>query len=90
MDPTYPLIPVANVIASTLVLVPLILLFRTWQISISVYAMWICVKGLTTAVRAVVWNDNTRIVVPLFCDIGMSTLILSSTNYSNILFSYTP
>lgn len=76
MDPTYPLVPIANVIAFFLCLAPLLtgLMRRSWNVGVIMYALWVAVESLTTAVNTIVWSDNVKNVAPVWCDISKLTL----------------
>lgn len=71
MDPTYPLVPIANFLACFLVLLPLTTsIRRSWNIGVIAYASWVAIEAFYTAINCIVWKDNSRIVVPVWCDIS--------------------
>lgn len=67
----YPLAPIANFLATVLVIVPLSRdVFRSWNVGVVMYAIWVSILSFTNAVNAVVWSDNTNDVAPVWCDIS--------------------
>lgn len=71
MDPTYPLVPIANVVACILVLVSLSKnLFQSWNIGACSFAIWIMIMSISVVVNAAVWANNIDNVAPVWCDIS--------------------
>ncbi|KAI0318444.1 GPCR fungal pheromone mating factor [Amylostereum chailletii] len=70
--PHYPLVPVANVIASVLILLSVINSSsrHAWNAGVVMLGVWIFALGLITAVDAIVWSNNVDIVSPVWCDIS--------------------
>lgn len=70
MDPTYPLIPIANFIGLFLALVSLVgLINRPWNTGVFMLAVYISLKSLTFGVNTIVWSDNVNDVAPIWYDI---------------------
>lgn len=70
MDPTYPLVPIANFIACALVVIPLIhLVTRSWNTGVYVFALWTFLSSLSYAVNTIVWADDDTDRAPVWCDI---------------------
>lgn len=71
MDPTYPLVPIANFIGCFLILVSLVgLLHRPWNTGVSMFAIYAFLQSLIVGIDAIVWSDNVNDVAPVWCDIG--------------------
>ena len=71
MDPTFPLVPVANLLAFLLVLIPLITtVHKQWNTGVCMYAIWVGTMALIRGINTIVWADNARIVAPVWCDIS--------------------
>ncbi|KAI0316922.1 GPCR fungal pheromone mating factor [Amylostereum chailletii] len=72
MDPAYPLVPVANVLAAVLVLLSLITagLRQAWNAGVVVLALWTFLGAIRASVDAVIWRDNFNNVTPVWCDIS--------------------
>jgi hypothetical protein len=77
MNPTYPLVPVCNVIAAVLVLLPLKQLFHAWNVGLCVLSVWLFLACLSMTVSTIVWKNNVDLVLPVFCDIGESCMFHS-------------
>lgn len=71
MDPTYPLVPVANFLACILVLSSMSKsMFQSWNVGACSFAIWVVIMGFTVAVDAIIWADNVENIAPVWCDIG--------------------
>lgn len=71
MDPTYPLVPVANFLACILVLSSMSKsMFQSWNIGACSFAIWVVIMGFTVAVDAIIWAENVENIAPVWCDIG--------------------
>lgn len=71
MDPTYPLLPIANFICLFLVLLPLSTLVRgSWNMGVHVLAIWVALESLIRGVNSIVWADNANVIAPVWCDIS--------------------
>lgn len=76
MDPTFPLVPIANFLACLLIILSLSKsMFQSWNIGVLSYAFWTAVPSFTIAVNTIVWSDNVKDVAPVWCDIGQCLLI---------------
>jgi len=77
MDPTYPLVPIANFIACALVVIPLIhLVTRSWNTGVYVFALWTFLSSLSYAVNTIVWANDDKDRAPVWCDISSHLQIL--------------
>lgn len=71
MDSTYPLVPLANLLACVLVLASMSKsMFQTWNVGVCSFAIWVLITGFTIAVDAIVWADDFENSAPVWCDIG--------------------
>ena len=70
MDPTYPLVPIANFICLFLVTLALFVTAgRPWNIGVCMFAIWTALSCLITGVNTILWRDNFDNVAPVWCDI---------------------
>ena len=76
MDPTFPLVPIANFIGCILVLISLSKgMFQTWNVGACSFAFWTFVLNLEIGVNSIVWSNNTNNVAPVWCDISSCPFI---------------
>ena len=81
MDPLFPLVPIANLVACLLVLLSMSKnLFQTWNTGACSFAIWVALQSLTVAIRGIMWSNNVKNSAPVFCDISECPLFCSS-NY---------
>ena len=77
MDPTFPLVPIANFIGCILVLISLSRgMFRNWNVGACSFAFWTLLLNLNTGVDTIVWSNNANNVAPVWCDISEYLSIL--------------
>lgn len=75
MDPTYPLVPIANFLACVLVVIPLAhMLTRPWNTGVYVFALWTLLSSLSTAINTLVWSNDIKDRAPVWCDICKSPI----------------
>ena len=71
MDPTFPLVPIANFLACILVALPLSRnIFRTGKVGVYMLAIWVGVVSFYTAVNCIIGKDNVENKAPIWCDIS--------------------
>ena len=91
MDPTYPAVPLFNIIGFLLVLLPLPwkLRAKAWTTGTSMFVLWVSLACLDTFVRTVVWKDNMSNCAPIYCDICTSYFFCLSPlfDFNSTLFS---
>lgn len=76
MDPTYPLVPIANFLASILVVVPLFhMITRSWNTGVYVFALWLFLQNITFASSTIAWSSDANDRSPIWCDICKSSFI---------------
>ena len=78
MDPTFPLVPIANFIACLLVLSSLSKsMFQSWNVGACSFAIWIALESLIRAINSIIWARSVENRAPVWCDISMSIMALS-------------
>lgn len=70
MDPTYPLVPIANFIGCVLSLIPLLHMdTRFWNTGVYVFVLWSFLSCFPVAINTVVWSNDVKDRAPVWCDI---------------------
>ncbi|KAI0031224.1 GPCR fungal pheromone mating factor, partial [Vararia minispora EC-137] len=80
MDPTYPLIPVLNILTAALVLYTLlsISLRGTWNSGVVMLGSWVFIRTSIRGTEAIVWSNNFENKAPVWCDISTHVVIAAS------------
>ncbi|VDC05053.1 unnamed protein product [Peniophora sp. CBMAI 1063] len=80
VDPTYPLYPVACVLASTMLLLVLLtsIIRQSWNLGLAILCFWLFVENLTGAINAIIWSDNADIKLYVYCDIVSHVQLIAS------------
>ena len=75
-DPTYPLVPIASIVAAVLVLLTFITsgVRGAYNRGVVMFEGWVFVGLLITAIQTIVWRDSYELIAPVFCDICTSLL----------------
>lgn len=74
MDSTYPLVPIANLLACLLVLASVSKnMFQSWNVGACSLAIWVAYESFITAVNSIIWADGVENVAPVWCDISQCT-----------------
>ncbi|KZV68525.1 STE3-domain-containing protein [Peniophora sp. CONT] len=70
-DPTYPLYPIACILAACMLLLVLFTSFirQNWNLGVAFLCFWLFLENLTAAVNAIIWSDNADIKYYVYCDI---------------------
>ena len=70
-DPTYPLVPIASLLAAVLVILTFITngVRGAYNRGVVMLEGWVLVGLLITVVQSIVWRDTYEIIAPVFCDI---------------------
>lgn len=59
MEPTYPLAPIANLIACALVVIPLFRMANApWNTGVYAFALYLVLQSLSTGVNTIVWSRD--------------------------------
>ncbi|KZV72021.1 hypothetical protein PENSPDRAFT_564967, partial [Peniophora sp. CONT] len=71
VDPTYPLYPIAAIIAAVLLLLVFLSSFirQSWNLAVAFLCFWLFFENLTFAINAIIWSDNADIKLYIYCDI---------------------
>ncbi|KZV65155.1 STE3-domain-containing protein [Peniophora sp. CONT] len=94
-DPTYPLYPIACILASVMLFLVLATSFirRSWNLGVLFLCIWVLSENITNAVSAIIWSDNADLKAYVYCDIAshlgiiayvvkpMATLIITRRLY---------
>ncbi|KAI0316297.1 pheromone A receptor-domain-containing protein [Amylostereum chailletii] len=80
MDPTYPLVPVVNLIAASLMLLTILItsLRQHWNTGVFMLCLWLSIWSLDQSVDTVVWSDNADNKAPVWCDISSHIRLAAS------------
>ena len=78
-DPSYPLYPIALIVAATMLLLVLLTGFirQRWNLGVTFLCFWLFFENLTNGLNAVIWADNADIKLYVYCDIGQSNFVES-------------
>ena len=73
VDPSYPLLPIASVLAATMLLLVLLTasVRQQWNFGVALLCFWLLLQNATGAVNTVLWSDNADVRLYVYCDIGM-------------------
>lgn len=73
IDPTYPLFPIACLLAATMLLLVLLTSFirLSWNLGVAFLCFWLFFENLTLGIGAIIWADNADIKLYVYCDIGL-------------------
>ncbi|VDC00506.1 unnamed protein product [Peniophora sp. CBMAI 1063] len=71
VDPTYPLYPLACILASMGVLAVLITSFvrQSWNRGVAFLCFWLFLENVAGAIDTIIWSDNATIKLFVYCDI---------------------
>ena len=72
VDPTYPLYPIACILASAmLLLISLTTVIRqSWNFGLASLCFWLFFENLTFGINSIIWADNADVKFYVYCDIG--------------------
>ncbi|VDB95521.1 unnamed protein product [Peniophora sp. CBMAI 1063] len=70
-DPTYPLYPIACILAAAMLLLVLLTSFirQTWNLGVAFLCFWLFFENLAGGADAIIWSDNADIKLYVYCDI---------------------
>ncbi|KZV72307.1 STE3-domain-containing protein [Peniophora sp. CONT] len=71
VNPTYPLFPIASILAVVMLLLVLTssLVRQSWNIGVTFLCFWLLLENLTLAINSIVWSDNAEVRLYVYCDI---------------------
>lgn len=80
VDPTYPLYPIASILAAAMLLLVLFTSFirQSWNLGVTFLCFWLFFENLTQGIDAILWADNADVKLYVYCDIGESGVQLRS------------
>ncbi|VDB92170.1 unnamed protein product [Peniophora sp. CBMAI 1063] len=69
--PTYPLYPIACLLASAMLLLVLLTSFvrQSWNLGVAFLCFWLFFETLTFGINTIIWSDNADIKLYVYCDI---------------------
>ena len=72
VDPTYPLYPIASILAAVMLLLVLLTSFirQSWNLGVAFLCFWLFVENLTGGINHIIWSDNADVKLYVYCDIG--------------------
>ena len=72
VDPTYPLYPIACVLASAMLFLVLSTGFirQSWNLGVAFLCFWLFAESLTGGINSILWSSNADIKLYVYCDIG--------------------
>ena len=81
-DPTYPLYPVASILASVMLLLVLLTSFvrQSWNLGVAFLSFWLFWENLAQAINAIIWSDNADVKLYVYCDIGQQFINLYTSH----------
>ena len=84
VDPTYPLLPLACIFASVLLLLVLLnsVIRQSWNLGVTFLCFWLFLQNVTESVNTIVWYDNAEIKLFVYCDIGATGVSLNGHVFS--------
>ncbi|KZV65951.1 fungal pheromone STE3G-protein-coupled receptor [Peniophora sp. CONT] len=70
-DPTYPLFPIASILAAVVLLLIFLTSFirQSWNIGVAFLCFWLFFENLANGIKAIIWADNADIKLYVYCDI---------------------
>ncbi|VDB87009.1 unnamed protein product [Peniophora sp. CBMAI 1063] len=71
VDPTYPLYPVASILASAMLFLVLLTSFvrQTWNLGVTFLSFWLFWENLAQGIDTIIWSDNADVKLYVYCDI---------------------
>ena len=72
VDPTYPLYPIACILASALLFLVLLTSFirQSWNLGVAFLCFWLFFETLSDAINSILWSDNYDVKNYVYYDIG--------------------
>ncbi|KZV67375.1 STE3-domain-containing protein [Peniophora sp. CONT] len=88
VDPTYPLFPIASILAAVLLLIMLLngLVRQSWNLGLCFLSFWLLVINLINAANAIIWSDNADIKLYVYCNIVTRVQLVIPTVRSSATF----
>ena len=71
MDPTFPLVPIANFGACLLIFLSMSKnMFQSWNVGACSFAIWIAIMSFHIGLNSIIWSNSTANISPVWCDIS--------------------
>ena len=72
VDPSYPLFPIACIIAATMLLLVLLtsLVRQSWNLGVTFLCFWLFLENIALGVNTIVWSNNFDVKLYIYCDIS--------------------
>ncbi|VDC06523.1 unnamed protein product [Peniophora sp. CBMAI 1063] len=80
VDPTYPLYPIACLLASAMLLLVLLTSLGRQRVNLGVafLCFWLFLETLTLGINTIIWSDNADIKLYVYCDIVSHVQMITS------------
>ncbi|KZV63365.1 fungal pheromone STE3G-protein-coupled receptor [Peniophora sp. CONT] len=80
VDPTYPLYPIACILAAVMLLLVLLTSFirQNWNLGVAFLCFWLFWENLTFGINAIIWFDNADVKLYIYCDIVTHMQLVTS------------
>ena len=75
MDPTFPLVAIANFGACLLILLSMSKnMFQSWNVGACSFAVWTAIVSFYTALNSIIWSNSIANIAPVWCDISEDSI----------------
>ncbi|VDB95781.1 unnamed protein product [Peniophora sp. CBMAI 1063] len=80
VDPTYPLYPIACLLAAAMLLLLLLTSFvrQSWNLGVALLCFWLFFETLTDGIDSIIWSDNADVELYVYCDIVSHMQLITS------------
>lgn len=87
MNPTYPLVPIANFIGCTIVSISLLnMATRTCNTGVYIFSFWVFLLNLSCVVNTIIWANDAKDTAPVWCDLCTFVLALTVSQTAECTF----
>ncbi|KZV66007.1 fungal pheromone STE3G-protein-coupled receptor [Peniophora sp. CONT] len=79
VDPSYPLLPIASILAAVMLFLVLLTasIRQQWNFGVALLCFWLLLQNATGAANTIIWSDNADVKLLVYCDIGSPLIILT-------------
>ena len=83
VDRSYPLYPIACILASTGALLVLLtsVVRHNWNLGVAFLCFWLFLENIAGALNSIIWSDNADLKLYGLCDIGVSSCVHHDLQY---------
>ncbi|KZV65953.1 STE3-domain-containing protein [Peniophora sp. CONT] len=80
VDPTYPLLPIAYILATAMLFLVLLTSFirQSWNLGVAFLCFWLFLENLTAGIDNIIWSNNADIKLYVYCDIVSHIQVIAS------------